>query len=68
MLIARDRLGDCHIYVSSMANLHDAVARQRVMKDLKRDKIGENLLLSYDESKRILAVCGASGVSPVHIS
>ena len=68
MLIARDRLGDCHIYMSSMANLDDAIAGQRAMKDLKRDKIGENLLFSLDENKRILAVCGTARVSLVFIT
>ncbi|RPD81278.1 hypothetical protein L226DRAFT_549908 [Lentinus tigrinus ALCF2SS1-7] len=59
-LITRDRAGDGCIYVSSTATLQDAVSR-RPTKELKRDKIGENILLSYDESKRILAICSVSG-------
>ncbi|KAI0774120.1 hypothetical protein C8Q74DRAFT_810377 [Fomes fomentarius] len=59
LLIVQDRFGDCKIYVSTTVNLHEVVAR-RPTKELKRDKIGDNFLLSYDESKRVLAVCSIS--------
>ncbi len=62
LLITRDRVGDCSIYLSSIATLHDAIGK-RPTKLLKRDKIGENIIFSYDETKRILAICNVSGVS-----
>ena len=62
LLITRDRAGDGRIYTSSITTIQDAVYR-RATKELKRDKIGENILLAYDESKRILAICSTSGVS-----
>ncbi|KAI0723140.1 hypothetical protein C8Q76DRAFT_671490 [Earliella scabrosa] len=60
ILIIRDHIGDCKIYASTHLKLSEAVAR-RPTKELKRDKIGENVLLSYDESKRVLAVCSIAG-------
>ena len=61
LLITRDHAGDCRIYMSSIATLQDAVCK-RPTKELKRDKIGENIFFSYDESKRTLAICSVSGV------
>ena len=60
-MITRDRSGDCQVYTSQMAGLNDATARHP-LKLLKHDKIGEHFLLAYDETKRILAVCGYLGV------
>ncbi|KAI0751604.1 hypothetical protein C8Q80DRAFT_1158354 [Daedaleopsis nitida] len=64
LLVTRGRAGEGKVYVSTATNLRDAVSLgRRPIKELKRDKIGENFLLSYDEGKRILAVCGVSAVS-----
>ncbi|KAI1789533.1 hypothetical protein LXA43DRAFT_1153915 [Ganoderma leucocontextum] len=63
ILVTRDRTGEARVYVSSTTHLSHALDR-RPAKQLKRDKIGEKLLLAYDESKRILAVCGMSGAGP----
>ncbi|EJF62764.1 hypothetical protein DICSQDRAFT_57253 [Dichomitus squalens LYAD-421 SS1] len=61
LLITRDRTGEGKVYLSSTMNLQAALDK-RPSKELKRDKIGENFLLAYDENKRILAVCGLSNM------
>ena len=68
LLVTRDHTGEGRVYLSSITNLQSAIQGKRPAKELKRDKIGENFLLAYDEAKRILAICGSMpsmGVSPL---
>nr|VWO93934.1 Protein SEY1 (EC [Ganoderma boninense] len=58
LLVTRDHTGEARVYVSSVTSLQSALQGKRPLKELKPDKIGENFLLAYDETKRILAVCG----------
>ena len=39
-----------------------AIQRGKAIKSLNRDKLGQCLLFSFDESKRILAVCASTKV------
>lgn len=67
LLVTRNHTGEGKVYVSSITNLQSTLQGKRPMKELKRDKTGENFLLAYDETKRMLAVCGGMsnmGVSP----
>ena len=65
VLVTRDHTGEGKVYVSSVTNLQ-SLQGKRPAKELKRDKIGEDFLLAYDETKRILAVCG--GMSNMGVS
>ncbi|KAM5540363.1 hypothetical protein V8D89_005821 [Ganoderma adspersum] len=58
LLVTRDHAGEGRVYVSSVTSLRSALQGKRPLKELKRDKIGENFMLAYDETKRVLAVCG----------
>lgn len=62
LLIVDDRRGDLAIYLESLAVIHGAVERHRPRKTLKRDKIGTDFLLAFDESKRMLSVCASTKV------
>ena len=39
-----------------------AIWRRRPIKTLHRDKVGEDVLFTYDESKRMLVVCASAKV------
>lgn len=39
------------------------VQRDRAVKCLNREKLGDNLLFAFDETKRALVVCGSAKVS-----
>jgi hypothetical protein len=41
------------------------IQRGKATKTLNRDKVGDNVLFSYDEAKRMLIVCASAKVSPI---
>ncbi|KAK7025055.1 VWFA domain-containing protein [Favolaschia claudopus] len=51
-----------YIYFDSLVALDSAISRGRggVKRSLHRDKIGEEIILAYDEQKRMLSLCAAS--------
>jgi hypothetical protein len=42
-----------------------AIKSAKAIKIIPRDKMGEDVLFTYDEEKRMLAVCAAAKVSPM---
>ncbi|KAG9310081.1 hypothetical protein JVU11DRAFT_9689 [Chiua virens] len=59
LLIIADRVGNLTVYLDRLAAIQSAIARGRG-KPLNREKIGQDFLLAYDESKKILAVISSS--------
>ncbi|EKM59291.1 uncharacterized protein PHACADRAFT_113812 [Phanerochaete carnosa HHB-10118-sp] len=58
LLITRNEVrGDVSIYLERLIDLDNAVKARRSKKTLSADKLHGNLLFSFDETKRILAVC-----------
>ncbi|KAJ7931787.1 hypothetical protein B0H13DRAFT_2227876 [Mycena leptocephala] len=57
-----------YIFLESPSALYHAVSRGRnsAKRTLHRDKIGNDVILSYDEQKRMLSICAASKLS-LHI-
>ncbi|KAH9005511.1 hypothetical protein EDB86DRAFT_2795794, partial [Lactarius hatsudake] len=51
-----DPHGDIVIYVESLSHIDAAIQRRSFAGRFHRDKIGENCLFAFDESKRMLAV------------
>jgi hypothetical protein len=62
LLVIDDTHGNITIYCDQMSSMDAAVRQKRFRKSLNRDKIGQDFLLAYDETKRMLAVCGSHKV------
>lgn len=55
--------GEIKIFLDRCSVIAGAVERDSPKKILHHDKIGNNFLLAYDETKRMLVVCAAEKVS-----
>ncbi|KAF8548217.1 hypothetical protein OG21DRAFT_1449416 [Imleria badia] len=55
LLVVTDRAGNLFVYLDDLAAIAGAIDRTRG-KSLNREKIGQDFLLAYDESKKMLAV------------
>ncbi|KAF8548836.1 hypothetical protein OG21DRAFT_1448641 [Imleria badia] len=55
LLVVADRAGNLNIYLERLEAMDGAITRNRG-KPLNREKIGQEFLLAYDESKKMLAV------------
>ncbi|GBE82556.1 hypothetical protein SCP_0409400 [Sparassis crispa] len=59
LLAITDGHGKLFIYLEAVTELDGAINRGRYKKLLHRDKIGQDFMLTYDESKRMLALCSS---------
>lgn len=59
VLIDRDRVS---IYLDRLAAIDMAIRRNRPIKAFNREKLGQDVLFAFDESKRVLAVCSSTKV------
>ncbi|KAF8840150.1 hypothetical protein BDN67DRAFT_904164 [Paxillus ammoniavirescens] len=66
LLAVTDRQGNLYIYYESLASLDGALSR-RHCKQMHAGKIGENFLLAFDESKRMLCIVATSNLIQLHI-
>ncbi|KAI9443796.1 hypothetical protein H4582DRAFT_2125845, partial [Lactarius indigo] len=57
VLSSRDR---SFIFLERLQELDIAIQRGKPIKSLNRDKLGQNVLFSFDETKRVLAVCAST--------
>ncbi|KAF9218569.1 hypothetical protein BS17DRAFT_720337 [Gyrodon lividus] len=55
LLVVTDRAGNLMVYLEALAGVDGAIQRARC-KSLNREKIGQDFLLAYDESKRMLGI------------
>ncbi|KAI5994325.1 hypothetical protein EDD15DRAFT_788468 [Pisolithus albus] len=55
LLIVADRVGDISVYLETLTAMQGAIQRERY-KHLKREKIGQDFHVAFDESKRMLGV------------
>ncbi|KAF9232513.1 hypothetical protein BU15DRAFT_67382 [Melanogaster broomeanus] len=55
LLVVADRVGNLTVYLEGLAGMDGAIHHGRG-KALNREKIGQDFILAYDESKRILGV------------
>ncbi|KAI5998963.1 hypothetical protein F5J12DRAFT_784806 [Pisolithus orientalis] len=55
LLIVADRVGNIFVYLETLTAMHGAIQRGHC-KALKREKIGQDFHIAFDESKRMLAV------------
>jgi hypothetical protein len=61
LLVIADRTGNLTVYLDGLAEVDGAIWRGRG-KALNREKIGQDFLLAYDESKRMLGVVSSDRV------
>jgi hypothetical protein len=50
------------VYLEPLSALDPAIKQGKCIKSLNRNKLGQSVLFSFDEAKRILAVCGSTKV------
>jgi hypothetical protein len=62
LLIVDDRRDNLSIYLESLTAIGNAIDRRRVRRSVHQDKIGRDILVAYDESKRMLALCASTKV------
>ncbi len=67
LLIVDDNLpeGNLNIYLEQLSMLDNAIQHNRHKKLLHKGKLGENLVIAFDEIKRMLLLCASSKVSPL---
>ena len=61
LLIVADRTGNLSVYLESLTAIDNAISKQRG-KSLNREKIGQDFVLAFDESKRMLSVVSSDKV------
>jgi hypothetical protein len=57
-----DRRDNIYIYLETLLAIGNAIDRRRVRRTIHQDKIGRDILVAYDESKRMLALCASTKV------
>jgi hypothetical protein len=55
------------IYLEHLPAMDAAIQRGKAIKTLNRGKVGEGVLFTYDEVKRMLAMCVSAKVSPTSL-
>ena len=61
LLIVADRTGNLSVYLESLTAIDNAISRERG-KSLNREKIGQDFVVAFDESKRMLSVVSSDKV------
>jgi hypothetical protein len=56
------------IYLERLSSMDVAIGRRRPVKVLSREKLEQDILFAYDESKRTLAVCAPTKVLLVSLT
>ena len=61
LLVVADRAENLSVYLARLEGMDDTIARSH-RKLLNREKIGQEFLLAYDESKKMLVVVSSDKV------
>lgn len=62
LLITTDGMENLSVFLSRLVDIDAAVTANRYQKRLLAEKIGRSPLISFDEGKRMLALCTAEKV------
>ena len=62
LLVVADRDGKLLIFLDTLAGMDGAIKRRKYIKVLHRDKIGQEFILAYEESKSTLVLCASTKV------
>jgi hypothetical protein len=60
--VVADRDGKLLIFLDTLAGMDGAIKRRKYIKVLHRDKIGQEFILAYEESKKMLVLCASTKV------
>lgn len=63
LLIFKDPDGVFSVVVESLDALDNAISSHRFKRQFHQNKLGPRVVMAFDESKRILAMCAANKVS-----
>ena len=61
-LLVLSDLDKFFVFLERLPVLDLAIQRGRFIKSLSRDKLGQGVLFSFDEAKRVLAICSSTKV------
>jgi hypothetical protein len=59
LLVLSDQQGTIYIFLEALAAIEGAIKRKKSRRHLHRDKLGHEVIMAFDEAKRMLVVCGA---------
>lgn len=60
LLIVQDNQGNLFVFLEALAGIDFAIAHNKHKKQLHREKIGQDFILTFDESKKMLALCSST--------
>jgi hypothetical protein len=67
LLVVNDNQKYISVYLEGIVGMDGALKRDRgYKKRIPVEKVGVDVLISYDETKRMLAVCGSTKVRAYH--
>jgi hypothetical protein len=61
-VVISDQTDDVRVYLEPLADINASIVRQHSKKLLRRERIGHHPLITFDETKRMLAFLPRSGV------
>ncbi len=62
LLVIDDGRDNLNIYLENLSTLENVIRRNHPRKVLHKDKLGDNLIIAYEETKRMLLLCASSKV------
>lgn len=68
LLVVDDQRGNILIYLEKLAHLEHAILNSRHRRQIHKDKLGKDILLAFDEAKRMLVVCARIKVRGMTLS
>lgn len=60
LLIVQDSHGNLFVFLETLARIDHAIASNKYKKQLHREKIGQDFILTFDEQKKMLALCSST--------
>ena len=58
LVVIEEENRDLYVYLAKNGELGAAIEARRYKKPIKREKTGHDVALTYDDGRRMLAVCG----------
>lgn len=57
LLVIDDRRENISVYLETLTGIGGAINRGRSKRKLRQDKVGKDVLIAFDETKRMLCLC-----------
>lgn len=62
VFLVTDSTDGIAIYTEQTQSLASAIANQRSLRHVRRERVGDDVSLAYDEIKRMLVICSVQAV------